>query len=138
VNDCLVLVHEVALSGRERIAVFGRMETNRCVAECGVFILQISATSRSRICLVGHTYDLIWFFLVPSVSCLATVMHLKVRDWVRITDHKIGRITSINVQAMVASIDALDDSQNRVIVVTLPLEGLVPFDAAKYLPERLN
>ena len=65
-------------------------------------------------------------------------MHLKVRDWVRITDHKIGRIASINIQAMVASIDALDDSQNRVIVVTLPLEGLVKFDAAKYLPERHN
>ena len=65
-------------------------------------------------------------------------MHLKVRDWVRITDHKIGRIASVNTDGMAANVEALDDTGKRVIVLTLPLEQLVKFDAAKYLPERHN
>ena len=65
-------------------------------------------------------------------------MQLKAYDWVRTRGDKICRIASVNADGMAASVEALDDTGKCVIVLTFPLEQLVRFDAAKYLPERHN
>jgi hypothetical protein len=59
---------------------------------------------------------------------VATSMQLQVRDWVRTTEDKIGRIASVNVDAMTARIEALDDRHQGVVVLTFPLAELVKIE----------
>ena len=61
------------------------------------------------------------------------MQQLQVRDWVQIED-RVGRVASINTDAMTASIDALDDTHQGVVVLTFPLAQLARIDVAKYLP----
>jgi hypothetical protein len=65
---------------------------------------------------------------------VATSMQLQVRDWVRTTEDKIGRIASVNADAMTARIESLDDTHRGVVVLTFPLARLVKIDVKKYLP----
>ena len=65
-------------------------------------------------------------------------MQLQIRDWVRTTEFTIGRVSSINADAMSASIEALDDSHQGVVVLTFPLAGLVKIDVEKYLSKTRN
>ena len=62
------------------------------------------------------------------------MQELHVRDWVQ-TERTIGRIASINPNAMTANIDALDDSREGLVVLTFPLERLLKIDVEKYLPQ---
>jgi hypothetical protein len=61
-------------------------------------------------------------------------MQLQVRDWVRTTEDRIGKIASINPETMTASIESLDDAHQGVVVLTFPLARLVKIDVKKYLP----
>ena len=60
-------------------------------------------------------------------------MQLRVRDWVRTADNTIGRVASINVIRMTASIEALDETHQRVVVLSVPLAQLVKIDVEKYV-----
>ena len=63
-------------------------------------------------------------------------MHdLHVRDWVQ-TSETVGRIASINREAMTAKIDALDESREGLVVLTFPLARLLKIDVEKYLPPQ--
>jgi len=60
-------------------------------------------------------------------------MQLQVRDWVRTTEDKIGRIASVNADEMTARIEALDDTQQGVVVLTFPLIQLVKIDVSQII-----
>ena len=65
---------------------------------------------------------------------MATSFQLRVRDWVRTADNKIGRVASINAITMTARIEALDDTHQSVVVLKFPLARLVKIDVEKYIP----
>jgi len=60
-------------------------------------------------------------------------MQVRVRDWVRTADNTIGRVASINAITMTARIEALDDTHQRVVVLSIPLARLVKIDVEKYV-----
>jgi hypothetical protein len=64
---------------------------------------------------------------------VATSMQLQVRDWVRTTEDKIGRIASVNADEMTARIEALDDTQQGVVILTFPLIQLVKIDVSQII-----
>ena len=69
---------------------------------------------------------------------MAISMQLQVRDWVRTTEDRIGRITSVDADGMTASIQSLDDTRQVIVVLTVPLARLVKIDVEKYLSKTRN
>ena len=60
-------------------------------------------------------------------------MQLQVRDWVRTSENEIGKIESIDVKAKTAKIQALDDTGQRIVVLTFPLDRLVKHEVKQII-----
>ena len=88
-------------------------------------------TQNFHLALVQQRYNADSVNLIVNV---ATSMQLQVRDWVRTTDDKIGKIAAIDTESMTASIKSLDNTRQGVVVLTFPLARLVKIDVEKYLP----